>query len=402
MEATTAEGEPRALISRSALTHNAALIRKVVGPSVKICAIIKANAYGHGADIVVDTLTNYTHNNVEPPLVDALAVANIDEALALPETTLPVLIFRPVENAYVGAQREKLEAAIRAGWVLTICSIPAAEDIARIALAVGRRAAVQIMVDTGMTRSGVDCDDLPALWARVLALPSLRLAGVCTHFACSEQRDHPATGQQLACFRKHTDPLLEKTQSRIIRHVANSGAVFLHPQSHLEMVRPGIALYGIDPTCRPNMHRYLRPALRWVAPLLMIRDVAAGTSVGYGYTWTTPRDTRIGLVPVGYADGYLRAFSNRAKVIVNGRPCPVVGRVSMDLITIDLGTSTPAAVGDDVTLIDDDPLSPASIYRLAEIAETIPYELFCQIGRRIPRVAVEPQEAALPAATDAA
>jgi alanine racemase len=160
------------------------------------------------------------------------------------------------------------------------------------------------------------------------------------------------------------------------------------------MVRPGIAVYGIDPTCGPSMNRKLRPALKWVAPIIAIHDVPAGATVGYGQTWTSQRATRIGLVPVGYADGYLRCFSNRAMMLLtsDGRPVPVVGRVSMDMTTIDLGDVPGASVGDDVIVLDSDPLSPCSAYALAKLADTIPYEIFCRIGHRVTRVAVDPED----------
>lgn len=392
MDAKQGLGEPRALVSRSALLHNARLLRQTVGHATRICAIVKADAYGHDARIVVDTLTNFEYDGVEPPLVDAFAVANIDEAAAFPVTNLPVYVFRPVENAYIGQQREKLEAAIRNGWILTVCTPAAAEDVARLALACGKRANVQIMIDTGMNRSGVQLDRFRDLFARISTLPSLRLDALCTHFACSEEVENPATAEQFAAFRSVTDHLRKGDRPLFTRHVANSGAIFFHPQTHLEMVRPGIALYGIDPTCEPSIDRNLRPALKWTAPLLMIRPIRAGDAVGYGQTWRAPRDTHVGLVPVGYADGYMRAFSSQANVMLNGRPCPVVGRVSMDLITIDLGTQPRATVGDEVTILDNDPLSPASAYALAKAADTIPYEIFCRIGSRIPRIAVEPEE----------
>jgi alanine racemase len=429
MEAKHALGEPRALVSRSALLHNARLIRRTVGPAVKICAIVKANAYGHGVNIVCDTLLNFAQDGIEPPLVDAFAVASIDEAALVPESSLPVHVFRPVENVYVGQQREKLEAAIRHGWVLTVCSVSAAQDVARIALTCGRRAQVQVMIDTGMTRSGVAPEGFGELVARIMAMPSLRLQSLCSHFACSEDEDHTATREQFACFTRTTDllktamrplyfppdgigsrettsvPVRNGDGGRFLQHVANSGAVFMHPHTHLDMVRPGIALYGVDPTCAPSVHRPLRPAMRWTAPLLMIRDVAKDTPVGYGQTWRSTRDTKIGLVPVGYADGYLRAFSNRAVMIVNGKACPVVGRVSMDLVTLDLGHDCDAAIGDEVTIMDSDPLSPASVYALSKLGQTIPYELFCRIGSRIPRVACDPADELVEAprrATDAA
>ena len=142
-------------------------------------------------------------------------------------------------------------------------------------------------------------------------------------------------------------------------------------------------MYGIDPTCKPNLNRPLKPVARWVANLISILDAKSGSSVGYGRTWKAPHDTRIGLVPVGYGDGYPRCLGGRASMIVGGVPVPVVGRVSMDLISIDLHDAPAAAVGDEVTVMSDDPVSPASAYALADAANTIPYELFTRIGPRI-------------------
>ena len=410
MDAKHSLGEPRVLISRSALLHNARLIRQTVaggngapvdgvgngaGGGPRVCAIVKADAYGHGAAVVADALCNFADGpfGAAGPAVDALAVATIDEAAALPEVGVPVVVFRPVENAYLGRQRQKLEEAIRAGWVLTVCGAAAADDLARLAVACGRRAAVQVMLDTGMTRSGCCPQHLDDLLRRVDARPSLRLVGLCTHFSNAEEAGSPHTLEQFRRFRARTDAYAA-ANPRVLRHAANSGAIFFAPQTRLDMVRPGISLYGVDPTGRPGLDRNLRPVLRWTAPIVGIRDVRAGTGVGYGQTWAAPRDTRIGLLPVGYADGYARSFSNRAVVMIGGRPAPVVGRVSMDSVTVDLGEHPGAALGDEVVLLDNDPLSPASVYRLAEWDETIPYEILCRIGKRVGRVAIDPEEPA--------
>lgn len=402
-----AVGEPRVVVSRTALLHNAAVVRRQLPAGTRLCAIIKANAYGHGADAVADTLCNYSPDGSDTPAADALAVASLDEAAALPAAataSVPILVFRPLENALIGGRRDKIEEAIRFGWVLTVCTPAAAEDVARVALAMGRRAAVQIMVDTGMTRSGVAPDRLPALLHKVDGRPSLRLAGLCTHFANSEDPADGFTDEQLDQFDAATAGYAAFARGRVLRHAANSGAVFFHPASYFDMVRPGLALYGIDPTGKPSLDRNLRPALRWTAPLVGLHDVPAGTTVGYGRTWTAGRPSRIGLVPVGYADGYARCFSNRAVVMVHGRPAPVVGRVSMDLTTVDLTDVPQARTGDEVTLLDSDPLSPASVYRLAEWGGTVPYEIFCGIGPRVHRVVADAAAAGgeLPAARDAA
>jgi alanine racemase len=389
MDAKHSLGEPRCVISRAAILHNIGLIRRAIRPSVKICAVVKADGYGHDADIVVDTLCNFSSSNAEPPMVDALAVADIDEAAALMACDLPVFVLRPVENAYLGSQRARLEAAARHGWVLTLSSPTAAQDLARIAQSRNQRANVQVMINTGLNRAGVDLADFTRLIEKISSLPALRLVGIATHFASSEEPGNPFNSEQLARFVEATASLSEGKSSRPHRSAANSGGIFFQPASHLDMVRPGISIYGIDPTCRPNFERALRPVMRWTAPLIAIQEVPAGAQVGYGQTWTAAKPTRIGLVPIGYADGYPRVLSNCGMMMVAGQLAPVAGRVNMDLTSIDLLNVPHATIGDEVTVIDDDPLSPASVYRIAELAGTIPYEIFCRIGARVRRVAID-------------
>jgi len=393
MDARLFSGEPRVLISRDALLHNASLIRRSVGKGVKVCAILKADAYGHGAAIVADTLSNFSTAQFEAPLVDALAVASIDEAERLPATILPVLILRPVENCFMGRQRSRIEQAVRKNWILTLCSAAAAQDVARIAASINRRAQVQVMLDTGMTRSGVLPEELAHVLETVQAHPTLRLISVMTHFASAEDLESGATQDQtrtLLAAIEPVRPLLTATGAgNITIHAANSAALFLSPQTHFDMVRPGLALYGLDPTLAPTAERLLKPALRWTAPLIQIHTAAAGTLVGYGQTWRAPQESRIGLIPVGYADGYSRSLSNQGMMMIHGQPCPVVGRVSMDLTTVDLTALPHAVVGDEVTILDSDPLSPASVYQIARLTGTIPYEILCGIGPRIHRVATE-------------
>jgi alanine racemase len=390
MDAKDAVGEPTAYISRSALIHNAAVIRRAVGRGVKICAVVKADAYGHDAGIVVDALANFSTNDFGIPSVDAFAVADLEEAMRLPEVPQPVLILRPVENAFVGRQKSKIEAAIRNGWWLTVASPTAADDVARIAVATGRRAHLHIMVDTGMNRAGVSVGELDDLLERIGKRSSLRLGGLYTHFANSEDSEHPFNVEQLTTFLDKTDPLVEEGGGRILRHSANSGAIFLAGSSHLDMVRPGLSLYGIDPQGKPSIDRPLKPVMKWTAPLIGIRDVPKGQTIGYGQTCKLEKETRIGLVPIGYADGYLRALSNRGVMMIHGCAAPVIGRVSMDLTTVDLSQVPMASIGDEVVVLDSDPISAANVYRLAEWGETLPYEILTRIGPRVRRVAVDP------------
>jgi alanine racemase len=393
MDAKHTLGEPRVLISRRAMLHNAGVVRQHLSPGVKLCAMVKADAYGHGADLVADTLTNFCGDGTDKPPADAVAVASLDEAAALPAVPVPVLVMRPLENAFIGRQRPKIEEAVRHGWVLTVCSPAAAEDLARIAVGVGKRANVQVMVDTGMTRSGVSPAGAAELLARVESRASLKLWGLCTHFASAENPDSPFTPEQAKRFAAATDAAVAATGGRVVRHAANSGALFFHRATQFDMVRPGLSLFGVDPTGRPTAARKLRPVLKWTAPLVGLSAVGPGTAVGYGQTWAAGRPSVIGLLPVGYADGYPRSFSNGAKVLLHGRPAPVVGRVSMDLTTVDLTDHPDAVLGDEVTLLDDNPLSPASVYELARWANTIPYEILSRIGPRVKRVAVDPEDA---------
>jgi alanine racemase len=391
MDVKESQGIPRLLISREAILHNLRLIRQQLHSGTKVCAMLKADAYGHGADVVLDTLENLSQEGSPTPAVEQIGVASLDEAAWLPPTALPIIVFRAVENVYVGRAREAIEHAVRSGWILTLGTPAAADDVARIALAMGKRAPIHVMIDTGMTRDGCDVRMLGEVLARIESHDSLKLVSLGTHFATADGPDNPFVLEQ---FRRFCDVTVEFAaphggSSKVIRHTANSGAIFFRPQTHLDMVRPGISLYGIDPTCKPNMDRALRPVAKWTAPIISILEARQGTTVGYAQTWRAPRDTRIGLVPVGYADGYLRCWGNRATMIVNGSVVPVVGRISMDLTTIDLHDAAGTKIGDDVIVMDSDPLSPASAYALAQLGQTIPYEVFTRIGGRVKRVAVD-------------
>lgn len=391
MDARSSAGEPRVLINREALLHNTRIIRQAVGAHVSVCAVVKADAYGHSAQIVVDTLANFPLDEMASPPVNVLAVATLDEAIALPEHGMPVMILRPIANPRFGRQREQIQHAIQNGWVLTACSPESVEDLGRLAFDLNTRAYVQLMLDTGMSRSGVQPDAFVATMKALTRQPSLRFFGFCTHFACSEDSDNQFTTEQFTRFCELTNAPTGQRRLRginVVRHAANSGAIFFHPQTHLDMVRPGLALYGIDPRCQYDPELPLRPVMKWVANILLTRDVPAGTGVGYGQTWHAQRESKLAMIPIGYADGYMRNWSNKAVMTVHGKLAPVVGRVSMDMTMIDITDIPDATPGDEVTVMDDDPAAPNSVYELARLGDTIPYELFCRIGSRVHRVPV--------------
>lgn len=402
-------GQPRLIVRRESLLHNLRLLREAAHGQ-KICGVVKANGYGHGALGVADTLVNYYTDDQPAPAVDALAVATLAEAESLladlGDLEIPLFCMRPVENVYLGENRVELEGAVRRGVILSLISSSVADDVARVAERLGVRAPVQVMLDTGMTREGCAPEAFGNVVGAILSRPSLRLAAIGTHFTDAEEEDEPYSDEQLRMFHEFVDPLLEKLPQLVrestLLHAGNSGGTFFAPDDTLDMVRPGLSLYGVDPTGRPSVERPLRPVAQWTAPLLSVQEVAHGTAVGYNRTWRAAGATRIGLLGVGYADGYPRSLSNQAVVRLSAPPspeaadgnplhdafCRVVGRVSMDYLTIDLTDAPWAKTGDEATLLDSDPHSPCSIYALAEQAGTIPYEVLAGIGARITRVVV--------------
>ncbi len=439
-------GEPRLLVSRAALLHNARVIRRAldaaaaeetaledeadpwhvpprprdrgesplfVRPSdlespklppastnpsgaapapARICAVLRADAYGHGAALVADALCNFSdepNDEHSPPPrspIDQIAVSTIDEAAALPEglpqdagLTMPTLILRPTENAFVGRQRAAIEWAIRNQWVLTLQSLPAIEDVARIAVACDRRALVNLQIDTGLGQAGCACEEVEEILSRLQARTSLKLVSIGTDLmrCTGDPTAAEFVNEQVRRFRQATDGFAAWSR-RVKRHATATDGIFLAPQAHFDIVRCGSGLLGIDPAGKPSVDRPLRPATRWTAPLIRI------TSTGDGSTR--------GLVPVGFADGYPRAGLAGAVVRVHDAICPVVGEVSADYLTIDLSGVADVAIGDEVTLVDHDPLSRCSAYACSGRAGMKSSELLCRIGQRTRRVPIEPAD----------
>ena len=248
---------------------------------------------------------------------------------------------------------EAQEELISAGVIQTLVDADEISPIAECARRLGAVAEVHVKVDTGMTRSGVTPSSLPAMLERIGAEPNLKLSGIYTHFATADEADKTFARRQLDLFLQSVRTVGVSTG--VVLHAANSAATIDLPQSHLDMVRPGIAIYGYQPS--DQMHRRLpfRPALRLVGRLLQVKDVQAGSRCGYGLTYTFDRDGRAGRVPIGYGDGYLRCWSNRATVRIHGCDAPVCGRVSMDQIIIDLSGCPQARPGDEVEIISPDP-----------------------------------------------
>ena len=368
-----------AMIDTDRLVHNYRALRACCRPNVMICAILKGDAYGHGISIVAPVL--------QAAGVEFAGVATLQEAVDLRQGSWlqPILVLgNPLAVADPRERRERVRAIVKYKPTMTIGDRETVAALAKIDI--DTPIDVHVKVDTGMGRMGCPPEELPTLLTAVRAAPDLHLTGIYSHFATADVPDHDLTRRQLALF----NTLLEKVSSLLpegtIRHMANSAAAISLPETHFDMIRPGLALYGYPPAEHMASRIHLKPVLRLVSHLTMVKELPPGHSVGYSQTFTTSRHTRIGVIPIGYCDGYVRALSNAAVVSTPVGDAPVIGRVSMDYIAVDLTDLEPLQAGHEVTLISDNPDRPNSISNLAKRLDTIPWEIMCLLGQRIQRV----------------
>jgi alanine racemase len=346
-------------VSLSALRHNCRRVRELVGPAVAVMAVVKADAYGHGAAAEARAFLE-AGAGVNAPLVVLGGVFPGEEATAV---------------------AHDLAAAV---W-----SVDGGRALAGRARAEGRVARVHLKVNTGMTRLGVEVADVANVAAALTEIPGLELAGVFSHFASADAVDTASARAQIERFRAALAALAAAGRTPALVHLANSAAVITAPAAHFAVVRPGIMLYGYAPAPHLTATAGLRPALRFRTAVAQVRRVPAGTPVGYGGTFVTARPSAIAVVPVGYADGYHRLASNRAAVLVRGRRAPVAGRVCMDHTMIDVTDAGEVAPGDPVVLIGRQGEAEIGADELGGWCETISYEMLTAIGRRVRRVYVE-------------
>lgn len=357
----------------AAIRSNLDGIRRRVGERL-VLAAVKADAYGHGA-VEVARMIERTG------AADWLGVATVEEGVAVRDAgvRLPILKFSPaISDADV-------EAALAAEIDLTVVDDATIDQVARCALRLGRTASVHLKVDTGMRRIGCPPEAAPALAGRADAA-GLRLRGLFSHLPVSDTEDGRAyTAAQIGRFADMADAVAAARGPVEIVHLANSGAVLMHPDAWFDMVRPGVMVYGNlpDPTTPPTVA--LQPALRWTTEVMFTKRVAAGEAVSYGRTWRAASDTVVATLPVGYADGYSRLFSSRGRVLIGGRSCPVVGRVCMDQTMVDLGPDGDAVVGDEVVLLGRQGAQEITAQELADLMGTITYEVTCLVGARVRR-----------------
>jgi len=374
----------RAEISTGAIRANLALLRERIGPAGRLCAVVKADCYGLGVATLLPVIRSR---------VDWMVVATPAEALELRGLGYdgPLLMFFSPSLGW-DARRpgDALAELIAAEVTLTVVSSDELTAVAQAAERAGAAAHVHAKIDTGMGRSGAQPSQAVALVRQIRSTAGVKLTGLYTHFATADEADLDFARRQMRVF----DEVVAACGGceGLTLHAANSAATIQLPSAHFDMVRAGIAMYGYQPSDEVGEvigRLPLRPALRLTGPLMQIKQVPAGSRCGYGLTHTFDRDSLVGLVPVGYADGYLRSLSGRATMRLGGHDVRVCGRVSMDQTIIDVTDVPDARVGDEVEIFSPEPSAPHSIASLASLAGTIPYELLTRLGRRARRVLVD-------------
>ncbi|MER3400429.1 MAG: alanine racemase [Thermoflexus sp.] len=374
-------------VDLDAIAANVRAMKRWVGDPVEVIAVVKADAYGHGAAPVARAALQAG--------AARLAVHRLAEGVALRQAGIeaPILILAPLLP-------EEAPAVLR--WQLTpTVSLPeAAEALDGIARAAGQVVPVHLEVDTGMGRAGLRPEEAVPLARALQGMVGLRLEGLYTHFATADEPDPSFVRAQLRRFEEVLAALTAAGIRIPLRHVCNSAAAMRFPEAHFEAVRPGLALYGMRPSLAWEPPFPLRPALSWKSRILRVWTLRPGESVGYGRTFVAPREMRAALVAVGYGDGYLRSLSNRGAVLIRRRRAPVLGRVSMDQIVVDVTGIPGVTVGEEVVLIGAQGGAVITAEEVAAWAGTINYEITTRISARVPRLyraQGEVREMALPA-----
>ncbi|HEY6284248.1 MAG TPA: alanine racemase [Ktedonobacteraceae bacterium] len=363
-------------IDLSAIAHNTRQIQSLVGSNVRILASLKADAYGHGALKVARTVL---HNGAS-----MLGVATLSEAVPLREAGIhaPILVFGYVPHW-------QMREAVRLRLTLTLYSIESALALSRATQALNQAVKVHMKIDTGMGRLGIRSEriaEIVELLHEITELPRLELEGIFTHFAMADTQDQTHARIQLARFQHVLQCIDEEHIRPPLVHAANSAAIFSLPEAHFDMVRPGIALYGLDPSTEVRLPAEFRPALSFKTQVAQVKDIPEGESISYGCTYTTNRPTRVAILPVGYADGFRRAPTNWGSVLVHGQEAPLLGRVCMDQCIIDITHIPHVRVGEEVVLIGRQGTASLTAEQVAQRLGTINYEVVSEILARVPRV----------------
>jgi alanine racemase len=359
-------------IDLEALRWNYQQVRKKVGPGVKVLSVVKANAYGHGAGEIAKTL--------EDEGSDAFGVATLEEGINLRKVGIksPVL-------ALAGFYPEQFDELLQNKLTPAICEPEVLRHLERLARSHNVSVKFHLKVDTGMGRIGFIPSEIDSWLPELGKLKALKLEGVYSHFSEMEGVERSYSQKQVELFGQVLRRLHSAGYDAPLIHMAKSAGVIAFPSSHFTMVRPGLMLYGIQPSPEMVKQVTLRPVLTWKARILQLKRVPKGSSISYGQTFKTSRESLIGTLPLGYADGYHRLLSNRGAVLVRGKRAPIAGRVCMDLTMIDVTDIRDAKQGDEVVLLGKQGGEIISADEMALWADTISYEILTSISARVPR-----------------
>lgn len=362
-------------IDLSAIRHNLQEIRRVTHPGAAIMAVVKANAYGHGVLPVASTVLAHG--------ATSLAVALPEEGMYLRQhgISAPILIMGLTLP-------EQTEEIIHYDLMPTVALWESALALSRAACRFAKTVPIFVKLDTGMHRIGLPTEEAVHLVRRLCTLEGIAVQGVFTHFAQADIRDKSYTRLQFNRLQELMSRLHDEDIHIPIKSAANSGAIMDLPDTHLDFVRPGIILYGLSPSAEVAGTLSLVPAMQFKTRAVCVKKVPPGTHIGYGCTYTTAREAIIATLPVGYADGYNRLLSNCGEVLIQGTRCPVVGRVCMDQITVDVTHLPSITVGEEAVLFGRQGSGEISIDEIAQKLNTISYEVVCSVSDRVPRVYV--------------
>ena len=362
-----------AYINYQNISNNVAQICELTNKPVM--AVVKADAYGHGLI-----------NSSQAALLGGaqwLGVALLSEAIEIRKAGITALLL-----AWLTPPGADFESAIKNDIDLSISSLQQLQEIYAASLRVGLIARVHLKVDTGMSRSGA-LDEFPEIVSELNRLTSaneIELVGTWSHFACADEPAHPLNAEQIKRFNSALEYMNDENLNPGIRHIANSSAIIGLPEARFDLVRAGLIIYGLSPTNIPPKNLSLKPAMELRARLLLVKEIPRGATVGYGATVQVTKETKIGIVTFGYADGLPRSTDGSAYFLHNNLPAHLIGRVSMDQCAIDLGIDSSAKAGDEVTIFGEKLL----VNELAKAAGTISYEIVSGIGSRTPRIPVAP------------
>ncbi|MEK8131528.1 alanine racemase [Paenibacillus filicis] len=364
-----------AQISLDAIGANIRSFQALLRPGIRLMAVVKADAYGHGAIPVARAAlaAGATH----------LGVAFLDEALQLRLAGIgaPILILGYTPPASV-------IAAVEHDIAITVISSETLDALEAAVRTIGKKAKLHLKLDTGMTRLGTaSAEEAWTLLRRIQANPLLELEGVFTHFADADNLDSAYTRKQFALFGEMLQTMRIHGTEKVLRHCCNTAATLLYPDMHLDMVRVGVGLYGLYPIAEARTRTRLIPAMRFCTTIAALKHVPQGQAISYGCTFQPAKDSLIAVMPVGYADGLPRQLSNRGHVLVRGVRVPIVGTVCMDQTMLDVSAIPGLLPGEEVTLFGQDPLGPPlGAAEWAVLMNSIHYEVVCGIGKRVPRV----------------